>query len=208
MKTRIITLLLLFMPVICEAQQQSFGVKKIHFQMDVELSAVFTSKTVYNYSYSSSYSLDNVYYSPSSYHMRLIGPTIDIIAGARCTKYFFFGGGVGYHTLLTKYKGIRDFNHYMPIYGNAKFYIPVNINFLPYYELSLGGFVGFNEIAKDTYGNESKQKLKNGLFFRTGFGFDIKRVNIGIGYELLHNRVYNQSNNEHIGFLKLGYRFF
>lgn len=207
MKIKIISSLLLLMPLICEAHQQSFGVKKIHFQMDVELSAVFTSKTVYNYSYSS-YSLDNVYYSPSSYHMRLIGPTIDIMAGARCTKYFFFGGGIGYHTLITNYQGLRDFNHYMPIFGNIKCYFPVNINFLPYYELSLGGFVGFTETAKDAYGNKYEQKLENGLFFRTGFGVDIKRINIGIGYELLHNTVNYQSNNEHIGFLKLGYRFF
>lgn len=165
-------------------QVQAAKVKKSQFQVDFELSSVFTSKHV---------RLDG-----NDWTFTFGGPALDVVLGDRVNKYLFLGLGIGYHTLLTTYQNKVDYNHYLPLYGNIKIYIPVNVNFLPYLDFSLGYSIGF----KERYGNRIGSKLGNGLFLRVGLGFDIKRINVGAGYELLHI----SGNKEHIGFIKLGYR--
>ena len=58
--------------------------------------------------------------------------------------------------------------------------------------------VGYAEAPLDR-----TNKLTNGFYMRTGLGVDVMRVNFGVGYELLKNHI----GSEHIGYVKLGWRF-
>ena len=201
------------------AQRTSHSVKMVIFQAHIDASAVFTTKSIMD-SYNT---------------LTLAGPGIDATIGARITKYFYLGAGIGYHTLMTKADiGIQstsprympqaaravenysamvmvvealDYNHYLPLFTNFKIYWPISHKVLPFADLSLGGYIGLHERAfyeLDNYSyNYKATRLPNGFYMRTGLGIDIMRVNVGVGYEFLKNRF----GSEHIGYVKLGWRF-
>lgn len=213
MKRIIFILFVLFAASISFAQKNSHSVKMVIFQAHIDASAVFTTKSVMD-SYKT---------------LTLAGPSLDATIGARITKYLYFGAGIGYHTLMISIqspspwymplqsRGVEDiyavdadaldYNHYIPIFTNLKTYLPISHKILPYADLSLGGYIGLHERAfyeLNSYNyNYKASRLPNGFYMRAGLGIDIMRVNLGVGYELLKNHV----GSEHIGYVKLGWRF-
>lgn len=190
------------------AQEDAYTAKIINFQAHVDISAVYSSK----YLFSTDMTL---------HEFAFAGPTVDLTLGAKITKYFYLGAGVGYHTLMVDidmdkiHAAVGSFpsqswflyNHYLPIYANLKIYWPVSPKFLPYIDTSLGGYIGFPEMIYTSgsgYGKLTHRfNLSNGFYLRAGLGIDVKRLNIGIGYELLNaSRPYY-----HHGYVKLGWRF-
>lgn len=199
------------------AQRTSHSVKMVIFQAHIDASAVFTTK----------------YVMDSYQTLTLAGPSLDATIGARITKYLYIGAGIGYHALMTKTTiGIQstspwymppqsraiediysvvvdalDYNHYIPMFLNLKTYLPISHKILPYADLSLGGYIGLHERAFYEFNshnyNYKADRLPNGFYMRAGLGVDIMRVNVGVGYELLKNRI----GSEHIGYVKLGWRF-
>ena len=218
MKRITLILLSLLFVSISYAQRTSYSIKTVLFQAHIDASAVFTTK----------------YIAGNYERLSLAGPGLDATIGARITKYSYLGVGMGYHTLMTKamigvpsgsqwhlppasravedvenyvYTDVFDYNHYLPLFINCKIYWPVSHKVHPFVDLSLGGFIGFNErvyyeLNNYTY-NYKANRLANGFYMRTGLGLDVMRVNLGIGYEFLKNRV----GSEHIGYVKLGWRF-
>ena len=183
------------------SQRTSFSAKKIFFQAHLDASAIFTAKYYYsNY---------------ENFDFTLAGPSLDITLGVRATKYFYLGMGTGYHTLMSKfiignyngsaYNGyVFDYNHYVPLYANLKTYWPISVKVAPFLDCSLGGYFGLYEMVGYAEVPMCRtNKLANGFYLRTGLGIDIMRANVGVGYELLKNRV----GSEHIGYVKLGWRF-
>ena len=215
MKRIIFILFALLVASISFAQRTSHSVKMVIFQAHIDASAVFTTKSVMD-SYKT---------------LTLAGPSLDATIGARITKYLYIGAGIGYHTLMTKTgigvqstspwslppqsRGVEyidivnalDYNHYIPIFANLKTYLPISHKILPYADLSLGGYIGLHERAFYEFNshnyNYKAARLPNGFYMRAGLGVDIMRVNVGVGYELLKNRI----GSEHIGYVKLGWRF-
>ncbi len=217
MKRIFFTLFTLLVVSVSFAQKTSHSVKMAIFQAHIDASAVFTTKSVMD-SYKT---------------LTLSGPSLDATIGARITKYLYIGAGIGYHTLMTKTGiGIQstspwymppksravddiysvvvdalDYNHYIPMFVNLKTYLPISHKIHPYADLSLGGYIGLHERAyyelnSHNY-NYKAARLPNGFYMRAGLGIDIMRVNVGVGYELLKNRI----GSEHIGYVKLGWRF-
>jgi hypothetical protein len=192
------------------AQRDANIAQNINFQAHVDASAIYT----YEY-FRTGFSI---------HEFTVAGPAIDLTLGARITKYFYLGAGVGYHTLMRNIDLDKTFaggtstsigktwfyyNHYLPIYANLKIYRPVSPKFLPYIDTSIGGYIGFPEMlstsgSKNEYVNLTHDFiLSNGFYLRAGLGIDVKRLNIGIGYELLNaSRPYY-----HHGYVKLGWRF-
>lgn len=191
------------------AQRDANIAQMINFQAHVDASAIHTSKH-----FRTGYSI---------HEFTVAGPTIDLTLGARITKYFYLGAGVGYHTLIGDIdlnkifvgtstsigKSWFYYNHYLPIYANLKIYWPVSPKFLPFIDTSIGGYIGFPEMLS-TRGNKNEYVnlthdfiLSNGFYLRAGLGIDVLRLNIGIGYELLNASIpyYNH------GYVKLGWRF-
>lgn len=217
MKRIFFTLFTLLVVSVSFAQRTSHSVKMAIFQAHIDASAVFTTKSV----------MDR--YKT----LTLSGPSLDATIGARITKYLYIGAGIGYHTLMTKTGiGIQstspwymppksravddiysvevdalDYNHYIPMFVNLKTYLPISHKILPYADLSLGGYIGLHERAFYEFNshnyNYKAARLPNGFYMRAGLGVDIMRVNVGVGYELLKNRI----GSEHIGYVKLGWRF-
>lgn len=183
------------------AQKTSYSTKKVFFQAHVDVSAVFTTKYYYsNY---------------ENFDFTLAGPSLDLTLGTRITKYFYLGIGAGYHTLMSKfiignfngssYNGyVFDYNHYVPLCANLKAYWPISAKVAPFLDCSLGGYVGLYEMVGYAEAPlDRTNKLTNGFYMRTGLGVDVMRVNFGVGYELLKNHI----GSEHIGYVKLGWRF-
>ena len=143
------------------------------------------------------------------------GPSLDFTFGVRTSKYFYIGGGLGWHNIVGKatvethsdyYYDDYYYDDYYSDYSNytttvwvpyltftsdIKAYIPTNnSDFFPRLDLSFGGTV-------DTI------DALCGLYMSFGAGFDYRRFSFGIGYQM---PVY-ASIILPLGYIRLGVRF-
>jgi hypothetical protein len=94
----------------------------------------------------------------------------------------------------------------MPIYVNDRIYIPTPIDIKPFADLSLGGFAILGGKCEDHV--YKHYEYDGGIFFRVGAGIDWKRLNFGMGYQLLAKIPTDKSYNHlHEVYFKVGYRF-
>lgn len=138
------------------------------------------------------------------------GSAIDAIFGIRLRKFAFVGAGISFQTTFHNFNvfsyDIQEVDMLLPLFANAKLYYPTKININPYLDVNIGGYIGLPSKAIANDGNikyEIKDKLPDGFYFRVGAGLEIKRFNIGVGYQLCKPKV---SNPSHIGYVKLGIR--
>ena len=111
------------------------------------------------------------------------GPSIDFSFGARTSKYFYIGGGVGWHNLIgedyfytdnyfdSDYEYYTLWLPYLTFTSDIKVYIPTKSCFTPRFDISFGGTVD----AIDAYA---------GLYLSFGAGFDYKLFSFGAGYQM------------------------
>ena len=132
------------------------------------------------------------------------GPSLDFSFGVRTSKYFYIGGGVGWHNLIGTmyyryYDDYYDYYYYseytawMPYLtftSDLKAYIPTRGHFCPRLDLSFGGCVD----AIDALA---------GFYMSFGAGFDYRRFSFGIGYQMpvIADEILA------LGYVRLGVRF-
>lgn len=100
---------------------------------------------------------------------------------------------------------------YMPIYINDRIYIPISVDINPFIDLSFGGFAilggkcGDHSYDRnlDYYG----KSIEGGLFCRLGAGIEWKRLNFGVGYQVLSKPTGYYFATQHSAYFKVGYRF-
>ena len=135
------------------------------------------------------------------------GPTIGFTLGARIYDYVFLGMHVGADFLFVSSKQYSSFGAFegilIPIMANVRTFIPVNANFSPFAEISLGPNV---MIAKYYYGSNGNiySSFMAGLTgrFRVGLGVEWKRLMLAMGYDCMFTAV----GAVHMGYAKVGVR--
>lgn len=138
-------------------------------------------------------------------------PLFETIHGVQIGQYFFAGAGLGlqyYCGKLKELQGLADnaaeinetkpskrWNAVMlPIFANIKFMYPVNNEFTPFLNLSLGGTIGCyssvnstyeesENIYGDKYSYEAKQRISGGLYCDLGAGLRYKALNFSLGFQ-------------------------
>ncbi|MBQ7856953.1 MAG: hypothetical protein IJ348_07580 [Alistipes sp.] len=132
------------------------------------------------------------------------GPSLDFTFGVRTSKYFYIGGGFGWHNLIAKgfdyyennpYIAYRytEWDTFITFTSDIKGYIPTSVKrFYPRFDLSFGG------AAYVTEGGAAA-----GFYMSVGAGFDYRRFSFGAGYQMpvVGNAVVP------MGYVKLGVRF-
>ena len=126
------------------------------------------------------------------------GPSLDFSFGVRTSKYFYIGGGVGWHNLIGTiyYEGYYNYYEYtawlpyLTFTSDLKAYIPTHEHFCPRLDLSFGGCVD----AIDALA---------GFYMSFGAGFDYRRFSFGIGYQMpvIADEILP------LGYVRLGVRF-
>ena len=135
------------------------------------------------------------------------GPSLEFSLGVRASKYFYIGGGIGWHNLVgsaANYYYDNDYyddiwydytqtkwEAYLTFTSDIKAYIPTNSDFYPRIDLSFGGVV------------RPTDEVLCGFYMGVGAGFDWRRFSFGIGYQM--PVLYNIASP--LGYVKLGYRF-
>ena len=112
------------------------------------------------------------------------GPSLDFSFGVRTSKYFYIGGGIGWHNLIgTMYEYYDDYYYddyyyeytawmpYLTFTSDLKAYIPTRGYFFPRLDLSFGGCVDATDALA-------------GFYMSFGAGFDYRRFSFGIGYQM------------------------
>lgn len=80
---------------------------------------------------------------------------------------------------------------YVPIACNLRLFYPASPKTAPYFNLSVGGFIGVSGMEK------------NGFYLQAGAGIDVKRFTFGVGYTGLGNH----GLFANAGYLKVGVKF-
>lgn len=110
----------------------------------------------------------------------MTGPIVETVHGIRITKYVFVGAGVGLHYPFEYGDPL------VPIFGDVKFYYPVNEKIAPFLNADVGCEV-----------------CEGGLFLSAGLGLKYKRCQFSAGVR--SNDTYYGSYC--YGFLKVGFTF-
>lgn len=173
---------------------------KVAFQVNLELGAQFAVNR---------FKIENEKYDfPSG------GCDLDVSLGARLTQLVFVGAGLGFHTefanTFLKVKGEKypiDVKIYtLPIYVDTRVYIPNKTIVTPYFLVNLGGYVPIvtsGEIQNKSGGVYNfKAESSGGFYMQLGWGMEIKRFQMSIGYRL-HT---TDDAPGHYGFIKFGAR--
>lgn len=173
---------------------------KVAFQVNLELGAQFAVNR---------FKIENEKYDfPSG------GCDLDVSLGARLTQLVFVGAGLGFHTEFAntylKVSGEKypiDMKIYtLPIYVDTRVYIPNKTIVTPYFLVNLGGYVPI--VTSGEIQNKSgdvynfKADASGGFYMQLGWGMEIKRFQMSIGYRL-HT---TDDAPGHYGFIKFGAR--
>lgn len=104
------------------------------------------------------------------------GPGLDTEIGCRIRDYVFVGFGVGVHT----YMNLTSYSDYciisLPIYANAKGYLPIQENLMPFISFSLGGQMAWLPIIDDD--------MYGGFYTNVAAGIELGKHQLSAGYEL------------------------
>ncbi len=137
-------------------------------------------------------------YVGADFESYLGGPSLDFSFGARTSKYFYIGGGIGWHNLLGEIYYDDYYYYYEFVWGpyltftsDIKGYIPTRSEFFPRFDLSFGGCVCPADSGVCRF------------YMSFGAGFDWRRFSFGIGYQM---PVIGNSPMP-LGYTRLGIRF-
>lgn len=168
--------------------------------VNTEIKNVFQA----NFDVAGIFGIDEISYSGYYIGYAYGGPTIDAIFGVRLRKFAFVGAGISFQTSFTNIPiyAVQEIDMLLPLFANAKLYYPTKLNINPYLDVNIGGYIGLPSRATAN-GIVIQDKLPDGLYFRVGAGLEIKRFNIGVGYQLCKPKSFDPS---HIGYVKLGIR--
>lgn len=106
------------------------------------------------------------------------GPSVDFEFGSRIRDYIFVGGGTGLHTVFSQIDALLC----LPIYANAKAFLPVTESIMPFVNYSIGTSIFWlpfdpnPNIRRNTYFT---------LFTNVGLGVELGRHQISAGYEYM-----------------------
>lgn len=151
------------------------------------------------------------YGTPGEFRTVLSRPLFETIHGVQIGPYFFVGAGLGLQYYCGKLKELQEladsaaeinqrkpskrWNAVMlPIYANIKFMYPINNEFTPFLNLSLGGTVGCYSSANFTYEEseniygvkysyEAKHRISGGFYCDLGAGLRYKALNFSLGFQ-------------------------
>jgi len=183
--------------------QSSSDLSKVGFQFNLDFGGHFTS---YKPQHTSEMSFDG--FSSG-------GINFTFGAGARIKKYLYVGatlditGEFGSTKATISGIGSGPINVstcYMPIYLDARAYLPNKTRCYPFFEVGLGGYIGISSmvtmnLSSMNMGVKSVSvKVDNGFFFTTGLGLEFKYYTMGVGYRLFHV----QNSNGNYGYIKIG----
>jgi len=147
------------------------------------------------------------------------GISIGAGGGFKMNKYFYCGVAFDFtgewgRTTLT-YQDQLEFparmtNWVLPIYADARAYLPNKTICTPFWEVQMGGYLGMMSSVVTDYPEPGVDELlacylpKNGFYFSTGLGINLSLVTIGVGYKLFHQPSYNCN----YAYVKLGVSIF
>ncbi|MCQ2324333.1 MAG: hypothetical protein MJZ53_05740 [Paludibacteraceae bacterium] len=149
------------------------------------------------------------------------GVLLDLGLGYRFNKSFYLGAVFGVSSEWGRYNGeqlrlsygrnyeVSASEWIMPIYLDARAYIPMTQKVNPFIEIGLGGFIGLSGKRTISYENyeevqTSKLKVPNGLYVSLGAGIALKYLTVSAGYRLLHSTSTTSGTNNHYGYVKVG----
>ena len=173
---------------------------QIAFQLNLEGGAQFAENR---------FKIENVKYDfPSG------GFDFDASCGARITQLVFVGAGLGFHTeFANTYLKVSGERYpitmlilTLPIYVDARVYIPNKSIVTPYFLANVGGYVPI--VTSGVIQNKSgdvynfKADASGGFYMQLGLGMEIKRFQMSIGYRM-HT---TDDALGHYGFIKFGAR--
>ncbi|MCQ2161512.1 MAG: hypothetical protein MJY97_10590 [Bacteroidales bacterium] len=122
------------------------------------------------------------------------GPSVEAVVGVRFNKYFFLGAETGFDSFgrQDQLEGSYRVKHeaFVPVALNAKGLLPYGKRCCPFVEGSLGGYLGVLDLHS------------NGLYVKSGLGFEFNRLVISAGYTGLHVNGYFRN----LGYLRFGFR--
>lgn len=115
--------------------------------------------------------------------------------GARLDDYTYIGVESGLavidsYTVQTYLIDESVTSAYVPIACNFRLMYPVSTRFVPYINVSVGGFIGVFDLHR------------NGFYLQLGAGIDYKRFTFGVGYTGLGDHGFANA-----GYLKVGVKF-
>lgn len=104
------------------------------------------------------------------------GPSFDLELGSRIRDYIYVGGGTGLHTVFSRVDGLLC----LPIYANAKAFLPVTESIMPFVNYSIGASIFW--LPFDTY---TRRNTYINLYTNVGLGVELGRHQISAGYEYM-----------------------
>lgn len=128
-----------------------------------------------------------------------VGPAADITAGISIHNSFYVGLESGFGSIFSSaiisdgydMYNLEIFEGYIPLGINMKGYLSKRTSVRPYINCSLGGFFGVADLDG-----------VNGFRCQAGAGLECRRINIGVGYQVLAGL-----GTAHCGYVKIGFRF-
>lgn len=115
-----------------------------------------------------------VYGTSLSFCANGAGPSMDLELGSRIRDYIFVGGGFGLHTVFNS----ADCVLALPLYANAKGFIPVRENLMPFINFSLGADFFWHPFNR-------QGTTFVGLYTNVGLGLEWGRHQFSAGYDLM-----------------------
>ncbi|MCQ2342222.1 MAG: hypothetical protein MJZ75_01835 [Paludibacteraceae bacterium] len=133
--------------------------------------------------------------------------------GLRATRWVFVGMGIGAFSEYALKEIVTDaytdetlpyktFRWVMPIYLDARIYIPTPKDMDPFVEGSVGGYFCLDKYA-ELAGNELPMDVNKGIFAQAGVGVDFRKFVVSAGY-----RYYNhaEGGSHNYCYVKIGFR--
>lgn len=140
----------------------------------------------------------NQYFGAKTY-----GAAVEAIFGARMTEYAFIGGGVEFGYWMVGQNAAKSME--FPVFVHSKIYLPIEQEYYPHIEMSLGANMGYRTFTPDETLRPSG--FHYSLYAKGGIGIDLlKCLSLGIGYQY-GGGFSNVSSEKHHGYVKIGVYF-
>ena len=122
------------------------------------------------------------------------GPSADITAGVRFNRYCFLGVETGFDSFGKQIQYCESYTvkheAFVPLALNAKGLLPYGKRCCPFIEGSFGGYFGVMDLHS------------NGLYLKSGLGFEFNRLVVSAGYTGLPVNGYFRN----LGYVRFGFR--
>lgn len=187
-----------------EQQLLNNNLPKRAFQCNIEVGAQFTS--------------NSIALNSGTFRYPSAGPDLDMSFGVRASQSVFIGAGVGFHSEFGDSNvgpagnkiSVTTAIMTLPIYLDSRFYI-TQYSVRPFFNANIGGYVPLlskGEFSSVSESADTNVRLKGGFYVQLGFGFEVSRFQMCIGYRMFTNKEWGAKNGVNsYGFVKIGVRF-